>query len=69
MTAMFNLNNLYRWCDAYGGGIIIAESPIEAQEKLEKALDAERNINEVVIWPWTNDDYFDEHNPEVLDIY
>ena len=33
---MFNLNNLYRWCDDYGGGIVIAESLLDAGEKLAK---------------------------------
>lgn len=66
---MFNLNNLYRWCDAYGGGIVVANSLLEAQEKIERALSEERDPNEVIIWPWHLDDYFDEENPEVIDIY
>ena len=66
---MFSLNNLYRWCDAYGGGIVIANSLIEAQEKLEKMIDEERDINKVIIWSWKLDDYFDKDNPDVLDIY
>lgn len=66
---MFKLSNLYRWCDAYGGGIVIANSLIEAQEKLEKAFGKERNADEVIIWSWHLDDYFDEKNPDVLDIY
>lgn len=66
---MFNLNNLYRWCDAYGGGIVIANSLLEAQEKIERALSEERDPNEVIIWPWHLDDYFDEENPEVIDVY
>lgn len=66
---MFNLNNLYRWCDGYGGGIVIANSINEAREKLEKMLDEERDANTVTIWPWYIDDYFDEENPDVLDIY
>ena len=68
---MFDFNNLYRWCDAYGGGIVIANSLLEAQEKLEKMLekDEERDANKVIIWPWNLDDYFDEENPDVLDIY
>ena len=66
---MFDLNNIYRWCDAYGGGIVIANSLLEAQEKIERILSEERDPNEVIIWPWHLDDYFDEENPDVLDIY
>ncbi len=68
---MFDLNNIYRWCDDYGGGIVIAKSLVDAQAKLEKMLgeDEERDADKVIIWPWHLDDYFDEENPDVLDIY
>lgn len=69
---MFDFNNLYRWCDSYGGGIVIANSLLEAQEKIEKMISEDRedrNANDVIIWPWYLDDYFDEKNPDVLDIY
>ena len=66
---MFTLDNLYRWCDDYGGGIVIADSLTEAQAKLEKMFREERDIDKVIIWPWRLDDYFDEENPDVLDIY
>lgn len=66
---MFNLSNLYRWCDDYGGGLVIANSLIEAQEKLEKMFGEERDANKVIIWAWHLDDYFDKENPYVLDIY
>lgn len=66
---MFNLDNLYRWCDDYGGGIVIANSILEAQEKLTKAFGEERDADKVIIWPCRLDDYFDAENPDVLDIY
>lgn len=66
---MFTLDNLYRWCDQYGGGIVIANSLLEAKEKVERALSEERDPNELIIWPCRLDDYFDEENPEVLDVY
>lgn len=66
---MFKLENLYRWCDNYGGGIVIAESVVEAQEKVVKYLDEERDPNKLIIWPWHLDDYYDEENPDVLDVY
>lgn len=67
---MFDLTNLYRWCDPYGGGLVIASSKEEAKEKLiKKYTGADRDFDRLIIWHWTNDDYFDEENPDVLDIY
>jgi hypothetical protein len=66
---MFDLNNLYRWSDAYGGGIVIADSLLDAQEKLKKTLGEDRDADKLIIWPWHSDDYYDEENPDVLDIY
>lgn len=66
---MFKFENLYRWCDDYGGGIVIADSKIEAREKLIKYLSEERDPDKLIIWSWTNDDYFDKENPDVLDVY
>lgn len=66
---MFNLSNLYRWSDDYGGGIVIADSLIEANEKVKAYLDEERDPDKLIIWPWHLDDYFDEKNPDVLDVY
>jgi len=64
---MFNLNNLYRWCDDYGGGIVIAESLLDAGEKLAKKYGEERK--NFIIWEFVDDDYYDEENPDVFDIY
>lgn len=66
---MVDYNKLYRWCDDYGGGIVIADSLIEANEKVKAYLDEERDPDKLIIWPWHLDDYFDEENPDVLDVY
>lgn len=66
---MFNLINLYRWCDDYGGGIVIADSLLDAKEKLAKMFGEDRDADKTIIWPWHLDDYYDEENPDVLDIY
>lgn len=63
---MINFSNLYRWCDDYGGGLVIAGSVEEAREKLIKAYPDRRSF---LIWLWIDDDYFDKENPDVLDIY
>lgn len=65
---MFNFINVWRWCDDYGGGLVIADSEDDAREKLAKKYD-DRDIDKIIIWLWTNDDYFDKQNPDVLDIY
>lgn len=64
---MFNLNNLYRWCDAYGGGLVIANSLEDAEDKLVKKYGEERK--DFIIWELTNDDYYDDEHPDVFDIY
>lgn len=66
---MFSFDNLWRWCDSYGGGLVIAETKAEAIEKLEKMYGENRNVENMVLWRWTNDDYYDNQNPDVLDIY
>ena len=63
------LNSLYRWCDGYGGGLVIATSIEDAKEKLIKKYKDEKHALEFTIWPWKNDDYFDEENDCVFDIY
>jgi hypothetical protein len=66
---MFETNNVYRWCDDYGGGIVLARNGYEAREKLIKKYGEERGKRGFVIWSWSRDDYFDESNPDVFDIY
>ena len=64
-----DLDKIYRWCDPYGGGIVFAESYEDAQNKLTRMLGSSRFVEEIIIWPWLNDDYFDKENPDVFDIY
>ena len=63
-----NLSNLYRWCDENGGGLVIASSIEEAKEKLVKKNDGSF-AEDYKVWPWENDDYYDEDNIDVFDIY
>lgn len=64
---MFNLNKVYRWCDDYGGGLVIAISKERARAKLAKKYGNERK--DFIIWLWTNDEYYDKDNQDVFDIY
>ena len=66
---MLFLNNAYRWCDDWGGGIVFAYSKDEAKEKLYNMYGESRNVEDMIIWSWTNDELFDEGNPDVFDIY
>ena len=64
---MLLLESIYRWCDAYGGGLVVASSIEDARKKLEKKYDLDRGP--FIIWPWKKDDYYDENNVDVFDIY
>lgn len=61
------LENIWRYSVIYGecGGIVIATSKEEANEKLEKKY----NRNDFIVWKMVDDDYFDADNPDVFDIY
>lgn len=63
--------NIYRWCDSSGGGIVIAASEEEARKKLTEKFKGWPPYprDKFMIWPWENDDYYDEANPDVMDIY
>lgn len=58
------LEKLWRWSDDNGGGIVKARSIEEAELKLSKY-----GRKDCKIWPWLKDDYYDEKNPDVFDIY
>ena len=60
----------FRWSSDLSGGIVIATSMEDALEKLEnKYANVREKIRNFTIWRWDEDDYYDEENPNVLDIY
>ena len=65
---MFDLDSVYRWCDDIGGGIVIASSVEDATNKLREKYKEDR-LENLKVWPWKNDDYFDIGNVDVFDIY
>lgn len=65
---MLNSDKLYRWCDDYGGGLILADSVEDAISKLDKKFKDEPRTK-FLVWLWKNDDCYDEENPDVFDIY
>lgn len=65
---MIELTDIYRWCDNFGGGLVIAASIEDARKKLDKKY-PKRLGGTWNIWPWKHDDYYDENNVDVLDIY
>jgi hypothetical protein len=63
------LHDSYRWCNTAdgGGGIVIAASEEDGIQKLVKKYG---NVAEnFIVWPWVEDEFFDEDNQDVLDIY
>ena len=59
-----DLEKLWRWSDDNGGGIVKARTVEEAKLKLSRY-----GRKDCKIWPWLNDDYYDEKNPDVFNIY
>ena len=64
-----DLSKVYRWCDDYGGGIVIADSIEDAESKLRSYYPVESGRHKFKIWLWMVDDYYDSSNPDVFDIY
>lgn len=56
---------LYRYICSGSGGLVIADTVADATLKLEKKYGTD--IAE--IWSWEQDDYYDDENQDVLDIY
>lgn len=67
---MESVRRVYRWSSDLSGGIVIATSMDDALNKLEKKYaDVREKIRDFAIWLWEDDDYYDEANPDVFDIY
>ena len=67
-----NWNNVYRWCDDFGGGLVMATSANEAEVKIRAYMSDVGQADErtkFTIWSLLNDDYYNEKHPDVLDIY
>lgn len=62
------LDVLYRWSDDFGGGLVIATSIDEAKDMVVRLL-GDKIGGELKVWPWKDDDYFNEDHPGVMDIY
>lgn len=62
------MENLYRYSINAGGfgGIVIANSLDEATEKVKNKY---RNAEEIAVWKFLNDDYYDEDNRDVVECY
>lgn len=68
---MMSLDNMYRWCDDFGGGLVIATSIEEARNKIAEFmtyLEQPERTN-FTIWLMKDDDYFTESHPDVFDVY
>ena len=68
------MKNLYRYSINEGdfGGIVIANTLKEATEKVRKKYGNTNkygNVNEIVVWEFLNDDYYDVENKDVVECY
>ena len=63
-----SVKNLYRYSINEGGfgGIVIANTLDEAVEKVRKKYGS---ANEIAVWEFLNDDYYDEENKDVVECY
>ena len=61
------LENIWRYNINFGehGGIVIATSKKDAEEKIKRKY----RRNDFTVWRMIYDDFFDENNPDVFDIY
>ena len=62
------MKNLYRYSINEGdfGGVVIANSLDEATEKVKKKYG---NAEEIAVWEFLNDDYYDSENKDVVECY
>ena len=54
------------------GGIVIADSKEDAEREIKKYHEKDifnLNKDELLIWKWHDDDYYDSKNPFVLNCY
>lgn len=62
----------YRWCQhdtkLDGGGIVFAPSEEDALRFLVKKY-GDKVTDDMKVWSWTSDDFYDDNNRMVLDIY
>ena len=62
------MKNIYRYSVNEGGfgGVVIADTLDEAAKRVKKKYG---NANEIVVWEFLNDDYYDEKNKDVIECY
>ena len=68
------MKNLYRYSINIGelGGVVIAGTIDEATEKVRKKYGNTNKygeVNEIVVWDFLNDDYYDENHKDVVECY
>lgn len=68
------LGNLWRYSINTGelGGVVIADCLEEAYNKVQKKYGNENkygNKNEIEVWNFLNDDYYDKENKDVVECY
>ena len=62
-----NAGHIWRYSinDGEYGGIVFASNEEQARKKIIKKY----NRSDFLVWVWENDDYFDENNLDVFEVY
>lgn len=66
------VENLYRYTTGTFGGVVIADCLEEAYNKVKKKYGDQNkygNKNEIEVWEFKNDDYYDKNNKDVVECY
>lgn len=68
------VENLWRYSINIGelGGVVIADCLEEAYNKVKKKYGDQNkygNKNEIEVWEFKNDDYYDKNNKDVVECY
>lgn len=59
----------FRWCDEYGGGLVIAFTERGARRKLHKMFAGMGRLKELRVWLWKLDRNYDCEYPDIFNIY
>lgn len=74
VAKQLRVENLWRYSINTGelGGVVIADCLEEAYNKVKKKygeLDKHGDKNEIEVWEFKNDDYYDKNNKDVVECY
>lgn len=60
-----NGKSAFRWCTDEFGGLVAAHTKSEAVAKLVRRY----GKMDFEVWPWEDDDYYDNTDEDIFDVY